>query len=161
MTIIICERYPASFWHALKLKATHGQHFATQAGAKHCVFAYIEGFYAAKQVSLRDNTRRMQSSLDHQSRIEFEHEFIDKTKAPNEETTDQNHQSAWLMKRPAVLHNEKLPRSERKARNDWNQWARETKKSAETGGCDCTQYRRRCAQKVDEIESKGSRNSGG
>jgi len=48
VTIIICERYPASFWHALKLKATHGQHFATQAGAKRCVFAYIEGFYAAK-----------------------------------------------------------------------------------------------------------------
>ena len=58
------------------------------------MFAYIEGFYAAKEVSLRDNTERMQLSLDHQSRTEFEHEFIDKTKASNEETTHQNHQSA-------------------------------------------------------------------
>ena len=65
------------------------------------MFAYIEGFYTAEEVSLRDNTRRMQSSLGHQSRIEFEHEFIDKAKAPNEETADQNHQSAWLMKRAA------------------------------------------------------------
>ena len=44
MTIIIGVPYPASVCHALKLKATRVQAFATQAEAKHCVFAYVEGF---------------------------------------------------------------------------------------------------------------------
>ena len=81
-----------SFWHSLKVEETHGQHFATRAQAKHCVFAYIEGF---------DNTTRMHSSLGYQSPIEFEREFIGKTKAANDETTYQNSQSARLIKRAA------------------------------------------------------------
>jgi hypothetical protein len=36
VTIIIGVPYPASFWHALKLKATNCQAFATQAEAKYC-----------------------------------------------------------------------------------------------------------------------------
>ena len=108
-----------SFWHSLKVEETHGQHFATRAQAKHCVFAYIEGFYAPKEVPLGDapkevplgdapkevplgnNTTRMHSSLGYQSQIEFEREFICKTNAANDETTYQNSQSARLIKRAA------------------------------------------------------------
>ena len=43
-----------SFWHSLKVEETHGQNFATRNEARHCVFAYIEGWY---------NTTRMHSSL--------------------------------------------------------------------------------------------------
>ena len=52
-----------SFWHSLKVEETHGQDFATRAQAKHCVFAYIEGWY---------NTTRMHSSLGYKSPAEFE-----------------------------------------------------------------------------------------
>ena len=34
-----------SFWHSLKVEETHGQNFATRNEARHCVFAYIEGWY--------------------------------------------------------------------------------------------------------------------
>ena len=52
-----------SFWHSLKVEETHGQDFATRAQARHCVFAYIEGWY---------NTTRMHSSLDYKSPTQFE-----------------------------------------------------------------------------------------
>jgi putative transposase len=52
-----------SFWHSLKVEETHGQDFATRAQAKHCVFAYIEGWY---------NTTRMHSSLGYKSPAQFE-----------------------------------------------------------------------------------------
>ena len=81
-----------SFWHSLKVEETHGQHFATRAEARHCVFAYIEGFY---------NTKRMHSSLGYQSPIEFEREFMSKATAANDETLLQNSQTARLTKRVA------------------------------------------------------------
>ena len=90
-----------SFWHSLKVEETHGQHFAMRAEARHCVFAYIEGFYTPKEVPLGDNTTRMHSNLGYQSPIEFEREFIGKTKAANDETTYQNSQTTRLMKRAA------------------------------------------------------------
>ena len=90
-----------SFWHSLKVEETHGQHFATRAEARHCMFAYIEGFYAPKEVPLGDNTTRMHSSLGYQSPIEFEREFMGKATAANDETLLQNSQTARLMKRAA------------------------------------------------------------
>jgi putative transposase len=55
-----------SFWHSMKVEETHGQHFATRDQAKHCVFAYIEGWY---------NTTRMHSSLNYKSPSQYEREF--------------------------------------------------------------------------------------
>ena len=52
-----------SFWHSLKVEETHGQDFATRAEARHCVYAYIEGWY---------NTTRMHSSLGYKSPAQFE-----------------------------------------------------------------------------------------
>ena len=76
-----------SFWHALKVEETHGQDFATRAQAKHCVFAYIEGWY---------NTTRMHSSLGYKSPAQFER-YCDtqSIKAANDS------QSARLTKRAA------------------------------------------------------------
>ena len=90
-----------SFWHSLKVEETHGQDFATRAEAKHCVFAYIEGWY---------NTTRMHSSLNYQSPIQFERECNAKLiEAVNDDlstsdlstTSSNNSQSARLTKRAA------------------------------------------------------------
>ena len=63
-----------SFWHSMKVEETHGQDFATQAEAKHCVFGYIEGdWYAPKEVPSGDNTTRLHLSLGYQSPAQFEH----------------------------------------------------------------------------------------
>jgi transposase InsO family protein len=65
-----------SFWHSLKVEETHGQDFATRAQAKHCVFAYIEGWY---------NTTRMHSSLGYKSPAQFERDCDTKSiKVANE-----------------------------------------------------------------------------
>ena len=52
-----------SFWHSLKVEATHGEDFATRDDAKACVFDYIEGYY---------NTVRMHSSIGYMSPTQFE-----------------------------------------------------------------------------------------
>jgi putative transposase len=68
-----------SFWHSLKVEETHGQDFATRAEAKHCVFAYIEGWY---------NTTRMHSSLGYKSPAQFERDCHAKLiKAANDAKT--------------------------------------------------------------------------
>ena len=91
-----------SFWHSLKVEETHGQHFATRAAAKHCVFAYIEGdWYAPKEVPLGDNTTRMHSSLGYQSPAQFERECVAIATAANDEQINQDSQSARLNKRAA------------------------------------------------------------
>ena len=85
-----------SFWHSLKVEETHGQDFATRAQAKHCVFAYIEGWY---------NTTRMHSSLGYKSPVQFErHCAIQSIKAANDSsisTLTNDSQSARLTKRAA------------------------------------------------------------
>ena len=81
-----------SFWHSLKVEETHGQHFATRAAAKHCVFAYIEGWY---------NTTRMHSSLGYQSPAQFERDCVAKTTAANDEQIIQHGHAARLNKRAA------------------------------------------------------------
>jgi putative transposase len=85
-----------SYWHSLKVEETHGQDFATRAAAKHCVFAYIEGWY---------NTTRMHSSLGYQSPAQFERDYHAKSvKAANDEETAipvNTSQSARLKKRAA------------------------------------------------------------
>jgi len=90
-----------SFWHSLKVEQTHGLDFATRDEAKHCVFAYIEGWY---------NTTRMHSSLNYQSPIQFERECnakLMKSANDNLSTSDlstvssNNSQSARLTKRAA------------------------------------------------------------
>ena len=85
-----------SFWHSMKVEETHGQDFATRAGAQHCVFGYIEGWY---------NTTRMHSSLNYQSPAQFERrrdaKLID---AANDDATaisSSDSQSARLNKRAA------------------------------------------------------------
>ena len=76
-----------SFWHSLKVEETHGQDFATRDQAKHCVFAYIEGWY---------NTTRMHSSLGYKSPTQFERDCVTESiKAANDS------QSARLIKRAA------------------------------------------------------------
>jgi transposase InsO family protein len=68
-----------SYWHSLKVEETHGQDFATRAEGKHCVFAYIEGWY---------NTTRIHSSLGYKSPAQFEREYHAKSiKAANDEQT--------------------------------------------------------------------------
>jgi len=85
-----------SFWHSMKVEETHGQDFATRAEAKHCVFAYIEGWY---------NTTRMHSSLGYKSPSQFERECNAKmTEAANDDlstVSNQNSQTARLNKRAA------------------------------------------------------------
>jgi len=85
-----------SYWHSLKVEETHGRDFATRAEAKHCVFAYIEGWY---------NTTRMHSSLGYQSPAQFERNYHAKSvKAANDEVTAipvRTSQSARLKKRAA------------------------------------------------------------
>lgn len=85
-----------SFWHSMKVEETHGQDFATRAQAKHCVFAYIEGWY---------NTTRMHSSLGYKSPTQFERECNAKSiEAANDETqsaSSKNSQTARLNKRVA------------------------------------------------------------
>ena len=81
-----------SFWHSLKVEETHGQNFATRAAAKHCVFAYIEGWY---------NTTRMHSSLGYKSPAQFERDCIPKTTAANDEQIIQHGHAARLNKRAA------------------------------------------------------------
>jgi putative transposase len=85
-----------SFWHSMKVEETHGQHFATREDAKHCVFAYIEGWY---------NTTRMHSSLNYKSPTQYEREFsATLIAAANDElqSVSSNHsQAARLNKRAA------------------------------------------------------------
>jgi len=85
-----------SFWHSLKVEETHGQDFATRAAAKHCVFAYIEGWY---------NTTRMHSSLGYKSPAQFERNCVGESiRAANDTPTHSptNHsQSARLTQRAA------------------------------------------------------------
>ena len=85
-----------SFWHSLKVEETHGQDFATRAEAKHCVFAYIEGWY---------NTTRMHSSLGYQSPNQFERKRNTKSaEAANEDlstVSSNDSQTARLNKRAA------------------------------------------------------------
>ena len=85
-----------SFWHSLKVEETHGQDFATRAQAKHCVFAYIEGWY---------NTTRMHSSLGYKSPAQFERDCDTQSiKAANDSpisTPINDSPSARLTKRAA------------------------------------------------------------
>lgn len=81
-----------SFWHSMKVEETHGQNFATRAEAKHCVFAYIEGWY---------NTTRMHSSLGYQSPTQFERDCVANAKAANVEQRIQDSHAARLIKRAA------------------------------------------------------------
>ena len=89
-----------SFWHSMKVEETHGQHFVTRDQAKHCVFAYIEGWY---------NTTRMHSSLGYKAPAQFEREFARRLEqdrcmkaAPaNDESVHHNSQTARLTKRAA------------------------------------------------------------
>ena len=81
-----------SFWHSLKVEATHGQHFATRDEARHSVFAYIEGWY---------NTTRMHSSLGYQSPAQFERACLETFTAANDEPINQNSHTARLNKRAA------------------------------------------------------------
>jgi len=81
-----------SFWHSMKVEETHGQNFATRAEAKHCVFAYIEGWY---------NTTRMHSSLGYQSPTQFERDCVANAKAANGEQRMQDSHAARLIKRAA------------------------------------------------------------
>ena len=81
-----------SFWHSLKVEETHGQHFATRAEARHCVFAYIEGWY---------NTTRMHSSLGYKSPAQYERDCVANLTATNDEQINQNSQPARLIKRAA------------------------------------------------------------
>ena len=85
-----------SFWHSPKVEETHGQDFATRDQAKHCVLAYIEGWY---------NTTRMHSSLGYKSPTEFERDCDTKSiKAANDSPISaptNNSQSARLTKRAA------------------------------------------------------------
>ena len=81
-----------SFWHSLKVEETHGQNFATRAAAKHCVFAYIEGWY---------NTTRMHSSLGYQSPAQFERDCVANPTAANDEPIIQHSHAARLNKRAA------------------------------------------------------------
>ena len=81
-----------SFWHSLKVEETHGQNFATRDEAKHCVFAYIEGWY---------NTTRMHSSLGYQSPAQFERACVETLNAANDEPMNQNSHTAWLNKKAA------------------------------------------------------------
>jgi len=81
-----------SFWHSLKVVETRGQNFATQAAAKHCVFAYIEGCY---------NTTRMHSSLGCKSPAQFERGSSPKSTAANDELIIHNSNAARLNQRAA------------------------------------------------------------
>ena len=85
-----------SYWHSLKVEETHGQDFPTRTAARHCVFAYIEGWY---------NTTRMHSSLDYKSPSQFERDHYAKlSKSANDEPNpvqSNNSQSARLQKRAA------------------------------------------------------------
>ncbi len=81
-----------SFWHSLKVEATHGQNCATRDQAKHCVFAYIEGWY---------NTTRMHSSLGYQSPAQFERACVATLNAANDEPVNQSSHTARLNKRTA------------------------------------------------------------
>ena len=81
-----------SFWHSLKVEATHGQHFATRDEARHSVFAYIEGWY---------NTTRMHSSLGYQSPAQFERAWLETSNAANDEPINQNSPTARLNKKAA------------------------------------------------------------
>ena len=85
-----------SYWHSMKVEEIHGQDFATRAAAKHCVFAYIEGWY---------NTTRLHSSLGYRSPAQFERDHVATTvDAANDESTSilsNNSQSARLKKRAA------------------------------------------------------------
>ncbi len=81
-----------SFWHSLKVEETHGQHFVTRDQARHCVFAYIEGWY---------NTTRMHSSLGYQSPSQFERECVAIATAANDEQINQHSHAARLNKRAA------------------------------------------------------------
>lgn len=85
-----------SFWHSLKVEETHGQDFATRAQARHCVFAYIEGWY---------NTTRMHSSLGYKSPAQFERDCDSKSiNVANDTTTrtlTNDSPSARLTKRAA------------------------------------------------------------
>ena len=79
-----------SFWHSMKVEETHGQNFATRAEAKHCVFAYIEGWY---------NTTRMHSSLGYKSPAQYERDCVANLTAINDEQINQNSQPARLIKK--------------------------------------------------------------
>ena len=85
-----------SFWHSLKVEETHGQDFVTRAQARHCVFAYIEGWY---------NTTRMHSSLGYKSPAQFERDCCTQSiKAANDSPINaltNDSQSARLTKRAA------------------------------------------------------------
>jgi transposase InsO family protein len=85
-----------SFWHSLKVEETHGQDFATRAEAKHCVFAYIEGWY---------NTTRMHSSLGYKSPTQFERacnaKSIEAANDKPQSASSRNSQTARLHKRAA------------------------------------------------------------
>ena len=81
-----------SFWHSLKVEETHGQNFATRNEARHCVFAYIEGWY---------NTTRMHSSLGYRSPAQFERDRLAHTTAANEDPVIENSSAARLNKRAA------------------------------------------------------------
>ncbi len=81
-----------SFWHSLKVEETHGQNCATRDQAKHCVFAYIEGWY---------NTTRMHSSLGYQSPAQFERACVATLNAANDEPLNQNSHTVRLNKRAA------------------------------------------------------------
>jgi putative transposase len=85
-----------SFWRSLKVEETHGQDFATRAQAKHCVFAYIEGWY---------NTTRMHSSLGYKSPAQFERDCDAKSiNAANDSpinASTKDSQSARLTQRAA------------------------------------------------------------
>ena len=76
----------------MKVEGTHGQNFATRAKAKHCVFAYIEGWY---------NTTRMHSSLGYKSPAQFVRDCVAKTTAANDEQIIQDGDVARLNKRAA------------------------------------------------------------
>ncbi len=81
-----------SFWHSMKVEETHGQNFTTRDEAKHCVFAYIEGWY---------NTIRMHSSLGYKSPAQFERACVATLNAANDESVNQNSHTARLNKRAA------------------------------------------------------------
>jgi uncharacterized protein (DUF2252 family) len=88
-----------SFWHSMKVEETHGQNFATRAEAKHCVFAYIEGWY---------NTTRMHSGLGYKSPTQFERDCVVNSKAANDEQRIQNSHAAQLILKSGLIPQRKL-----------------------------------------------------
>ncbi len=84
-----------SFWHSLKVEENLGQDFVTRAQARHCVFAYIEGWY---------NTTWMHSSLGYKSPAQFERDCASKSiNAANDSPINTPTLSAGVVGRCAIL----------------------------------------------------------